>query len=384
MKSLKELIEEGIASIALLPERNDYLLSEAGKQLRQEILAQPPEKIGKEVEKRFHTLPPEKKQEYLDLSKLESLTAYTIPLVAHDYAAKTPIMWNMLYEKLGLRIRNIMVVANPENTRLILKALKSDPRYIGGGAGVGFKESSLPFLDKVDDDIKAVNIIVKDNGSLVGYNTDSLGFVKSLEEKLQGIKKSIKGGNFIVVGAGGVAKDMARLLAEKEANYIAIVNRTFSKAVALAKDLNEKQGRDLAIGVGENMTRGILLNSEVKPDAIINLSDKGSDKLPEVSMFYRESPENENISRSMVRNVKELRPDIIYADIVLPSSGRSISLRIVKSEGIDDKFILDGKPMVIYQAAPAYVLVQEANSKVHVKKVTEAQALTTFKKAANL
>ena len=101
-------------------------------------------------------------------------------------------------------------------------------------------------------------------------------------------------------------------------------------------------------------------------------------------MFYKESPEHENIARSMVRITKELRPELIYADIVLPSSGKSISLRIASSEGVNDKYLLDGKPMVVYQAAPAYILIQNANPNKHETKTTVDQALKTFKKVAKL
>ena len=33
-RSIKELFEEGIVSLALLPEKNDFLLTEEGKELR--------------------------------------------------------------------------------------------------------------------------------------------------------------------------------------------------------------------------------------------------------------------------------------------------------------------------------------------------------------
>ena len=91
--TLKELIEQGIASIALLPEMNDFLLSQEGQRLRQEILTNPPEKLGQLVNERFHKLPPQERQRYLDLRRLESLTAYTVPLIDGHYAAKTPIMY---------------------------------------------------------------------------------------------------------------------------------------------------------------------------------------------------------------------------------------------------------------------------------------------------
>ena len=52
--------------------------------------------------------------------RLEDLQGYTVPLISHDYAAKTPVMWNTLYESMRMPLRNIMVVADPKNTETIL------------------------------------------------------------------------------------------------------------------------------------------------------------------------------------------------------------------------------------------------------------------------
>src|SRR4030042_1247408 len=295
--NLKEILQQGYAQIAKLPAKNEF-----------------------------------------SIDKLDSLIGYTVPLISHDYSAKTPMMWNTLYEKLNLNIRNIMLVADPKNSMIIIPALKNDPKYLGGGFGVGWKEK-LESLDEIKPaDLGAVNIVVKEQGRLIGYNTDAAGFVKSLEDKLAGLGKKIQGQAIAVVGAGGVAKEVVKLLAEKGVRYLPIINRTTKKAVALANALNEKYGVDTNVfesfGVGENMTRSILLNSEEKPCAIINLSDKGSDSLIDVPYLYASTDENgnplspitmEKFTRDMVEYAINLNPDIIYADIVLPKtpSGRS-------------------------------------------------------------
>lgn len=345
--TLKELLQKGIVEVAKLPNDNNFLLNE----------------------------------NKLDLTRLDSLEGYTVPIVAHDYGAKTPQMWNALYKKLELRIRSIMIVGNPVNAREILDNLKSDPKYLGGGAGVGFKEAVIPILDEVKPaDLKAVNIIVKEKNKLVGYNTDASGFIKSLEESLKKVSKEIKGSNFVVYGAGGVAKEVTRILAEQKANRIRIVNRSFNKAVALAHYLNETYGQ-VAEGIGEELSRGAVLNSEIKVDALINLTDKGSDgPLVDVAMYDSAHQLNEKISRDILRYLRNLRPDVVIADIVLPKRQPSISLRLAKAEDLEN--LLDGKPMVIHQAAPAYIYIQNAHPELHTKKVQEEEALKIFKEAA--
>ncbi len=346
--ALRNLLENGIVQLARLPKNNDYLINE--------------EKMG--------------------LYKLNDIEGYTVPLIAHDYGAKTPQMWNSLYKKLGLNIKNIMVVGDPKNIKVILENLKEDPKYLGGGAGVGYKEKVIPYLDKViPSDLKAVNIIVKEDDKLVGYNTDAIGFIKSLEDALAKVGKTIEGKNFVVYGAGGVAKEVTKILVEKNANRIRIINRTFGKAVELAHYLNTRYNKQVAEGLGEELSRGVALNSEIPADALINLSDKGSDGLLEnVAMYEGANKYNESKSRDILRYLKDLRPNIVIADIVLPKSGISVSLRLARAEGLTN--LLDGKPMVINQAAPAYILIQNAHPRLHFNKVSEEEALKLFREAA--
>ena len=346
-RGLKELIQGGYAFIAKIPEKNDF-----------------------------------------PIGKLDGLDAYTVPLIAHDYSAKTAIMWNTLYEKLGLNMRNIMLVADPKKYgEVIMDALRADPKYLGGGFGVGWKER----LDLVDEvrpkNLASINIVVKEGNQLVGYNTDAAGFVKSLEEKFYSIGKKVEGSNVVIFGAGGVAKEVAKLLASRRISRMAILNRTFSKAVSLAAQINEEYGQ-IAVAGGEDIIRGYLLNSFVVPDAAINLSDKGSDgRLEKYSAFAAADLENDKdagcnttISRTIARELKRLNPQIIIADIVLPKNPPTRTLAIAKNEGLEN--LVDGLGMVVYQAAPAYIKIQEANPDKHKKKVSEEYALEVFKNAA--
>jgi shikimate 5-dehydrogenase len=363
--TLRTLFEDGMVTLALLPERNDYLLSESGKRWRASVRGQ---HLGAET-----ILP------YLDLSSIDRLDGYTVPLIAHDYGAKTPLLWNTLYEQLDLRVRNIMVVADPTFADDILTDLLDDPKYLGGGAGVGFKEAVLRIVTPVPSDLQSVNIIVKRDGGLYGYNTDALGFVRSLEEELSAARKKIAGSHFVLYGAGGVAKEVGRLLGRKNAASLGIINRTVQKAVTLAHTLNHEFPGMTSYGAGEHLSRGVLLNSGVHPDALINTTDKGSDRYADTAFYTAPGPDNEELSRVLLRYLFQLRPDTVIADIVLPSKGPSLSLRLARAEGFTH--LIDGVPMVVNQAAPAYVTVQDAHLSVHPRRVSEDEALVVFRDA---
>ncbi|MCX7965011.1 MAG: shikimate dehydrogenase [Syntrophorhabdaceae bacterium] len=97
-----------------------------------------------------------------------------------------------------------------------------------------FKEEIMRYLDGIDRDaekIGAVNTIVNRDRVLTGYNTDVYGIEKTL------MKNQIypSGKRAIVVGAGGAAKAACFTLKSLGADVV-IINRTYKKAEALAKN----------------------------------------------------------------------------------------------------------------------------------------------------
>jgi shikimate 5-dehydrogenase len=346
--NLKELLEQGLAELAMLPAKNDFLLT----------------------------------NNELDLQKLDSLDGYYVFMIAHDYDAKTPIMLNSLYEKFGFNLRNITIIVNPENLKIATQALKQDEKCFIGARGVGLKERT-DILDKlVPEDLKSSNIVIKINKEWVGYNTDSKGFFMSLKKKFSEIGKDIKGSNLIIFGAGGVAKEVARQAVRESVNRIVILNRTSSKAEEIADELNQEH-KQIAFGGGEDLIEEQVLTKIIKPDAIINLTDKGSDgKLEDYSAFAEVNEDNEKKSIEVLKKLKVINPDVVIADIVLPKSRKSKTLKLCEEVGL--KNLLDGIPMVVNQAVPAYMMAQENYPELHPKKLTEEEVLNIFKRATGI
>ena len=74
---------------------------------------------------------------------------------------------------------------------------------LGANISMPYKKKVLPFLDQVDGSaqlIGSVNTIVQKDGRLTGYNTDGLGFLKSLPMNFSIDKKKM-----VLLGAGGAA-----------------------------------------------------------------------------------------------------------------------------------------------------------------------------------
>ena len=93
------------------------------------------------------------------------------------------------------------------------------------------KEAVLPFIDEIDpeaQEIGAVNTLVFKNGKILGYNTDGAAALELLGHVH---RKTI-----VILGAGGAARAIA-LTAMKRGAEVVLVNRTASKAQALAEKL---------------------------------------------------------------------------------------------------------------------------------------------------
>jgi shikimate dehydrogenase len=80
-------------------------------------------------------------------------------------------------------------------------ALKNNPQLFGFNVTIPYKQSILPYLDSMSEEalkIGAVNTVKVSNGKWTGYNTDVVGFEKSLIPLLSpNIKKAL------VLGSGG-------------------------------------------------------------------------------------------------------------------------------------------------------------------------------------
>lgn len=93
----------------------------------------------------------------------------------------------------------------------------------------------------------AVNTIKNENGKLIGFITDGLGFVLNLKDN--GVE--IKGKKIVVAGGGGAATAIQVQCALSDAREIAIFNRKdafFERALQTAEKIREI-APDCAVGV---------------------------------------------------------------------------------------------------------------------------------------
>ena len=118
------------------------------------------------------------------------------------------------------------------------EVLRKNPKLKGLNVTIPYKESIIKYLDIIDSNaqkIGAINTIkITDNGKLIGYNTDYIGFKESLKNLLPLSKK-----NALVLGTGGASKAIVYVL--KFLNYkVTQVSRVKKEGITTYSELNKE------------------------------------------------------------------------------------------------------------------------------------------------
>lgn len=149
--------------------------------------------------------------------------------------SKSPHMHNRALRAKGVNGVYTALHIKPEALRDAIAGVRA-MGFRGVNVTIPHKVNVMPLLDEIDEDarlIGAVNTIVNDNGKLTGYNTDGIGYVRSLKEEAE---PNIAGKRILVIGAGGAARGIVYALAKEKPDGIWIANRTAEKARELAAD----------------------------------------------------------------------------------------------------------------------------------------------------
>lgn len=102
---------------------------------------------------------------------------------------------------------------------------------------VPYKSQVMEYLGELDPlarQIGAVNTLVRTQEGFKGYNTDMPGLYRAMARD----SVRLSGEQVLVLGAGGVARAVAVLAASKNASRLVLLNRTLSRAQAVADEVN--------------------------------------------------------------------------------------------------------------------------------------------------
>ncbi|WP_285395125.1 shikimate dehydrogenase [Lysinibacillus sp. fls2-241-R2A-57] len=151
--------------------------------------------------------------------------------------SKSPAMHNAWFEELSIDATYIPVHVSSENLESAVVGLKTLGAS-GWNITIPHKTAIIPYLDELDElaeKMGAVNTVVRTKeGKLKGYNTDGVGFVRSLEEA---VGKLHKNKPVLLIGAGGAARGIAFAMQQQGYTNLTIANRTVANAQAIVDEM---------------------------------------------------------------------------------------------------------------------------------------------------
>ncbi len=197
------------------------------------------------------------------------------------------------------------------------------------------KEKAIEFLDKVEKSarrIGAVNTIVNNKGFFTGYNTDVIGFKKSLQEDGKFVIKEKKA---VILGAGGAARAVVYALLEEAIEEICIFNRTLEKAKKIKQNLSPffpKSRISVFSLEGEDLKDKIE-----KAHLLVNATSLG---MPP------------RVDNTPLPDEKLFHPNLLVYDLIYHPA-RTLFLRQAERAGAK---IINGLPMLVYQGIESFYL----------------------------
>jgi len=159
--------------------------------------------------------------------------------------SKSPAMHNVWFREMSIDATYIPVHVSSESLESAVAGLKTLGAS-GWNVTIPHKTAIIPYLDELDElaeKMGAVNTVVRTKeGTLKGYNTDGVGFVRSLEEA---VGKSHKDKPVLLIGAGGAARGIAFAMQQQGYKNLTIANRTVANAQAIVDEMGTGQAISL-------------------------------------------------------------------------------------------------------------------------------------------
>jgi shikimate dehydrogenase len=169
--------------------------------------------------------------------------------VAHS---RSPLLHGFWLDESGIDGVYLPLPVRPEHLERALHALPI-LGFRGCNLTIPHKQTALSIVDRVEPlarRIGAVNtIVIASDGALEARNTDAFGFRENLRETVPDWHPT--SGPAVVLGAGGSARAVVAALADDGVSEIRIVNRTLTRAEALAQDLSTPTTRIAVHSWGE-------------------------------------------------------------------------------------------------------------------------------------
>lgn len=247
--------------------------------------------------------------------------------------SKSPVIHGFWLEQLGIEGEYRRMLVKSEGLADYLGARRADPDWRGCNVTMPHKQSVISLVDRLDPlatRIGAVNTIIPEDGALVGYNTDTPGFLEPLQPLLAQTHYFRMAR---VLGTGGAARAIIVALSG-EGVMIVLAGRNPDKARALLDQLDPGGEHHVApLDHFADVTDFAFDDRQGCLDLVVNASSLGMTGQPQLAFDLTHAP-----------------PGSVFYDIVT-SPLETAFLHNAKAAGFAT---IDGLSMLIGQADHAF------------------------------
>jgi shikimate dehydrogenase len=148
------------------------------------------------------------------------------------------VMHDAAFHHFGIDARYEIRELEPDDLEGFVTAARG-PDWLGFQVTAPYKRDVIAYCDRVEPEaaqIGAVNSVLRQqDGLLIGFNTDMVGFVRSVGEDLG---RSLEEAEVVVAGAGGAARAVVVGCLRAGAERVVVGNRTPETAEQLAENID--------------------------------------------------------------------------------------------------------------------------------------------------
>lgn len=262
------------------------------------------------------------------------LTALLGSPVAHSIS---PLMHNEAFRQLGLDYAYLCFEVTEETLPAAVDGLKACS-IRGFNLTMPNKNKIVELLDELSPAAKligAVNTVVNDNGRLIGYNTDGIGYMQAARDA----GYDLTGKTITVMGAGGAATAICAQAAldgvEKIHIFARSTSRFWNRTQKLADTINGTLSCKAVLH--ENGDSAALRDAAAESTLLLNATSVGM------------AP---NVDASIITDTSIFRPDLVVSDVIY-NPQETLLLRQAREAGCRT---FNGMYMLLYQGAAAFRL----------------------------
>lgn len=251
----------------------------------------------------------------------------------------SPAMQNYSFEKLGLDCAYLAFDIPLEKTKDALDAFRT--LHVGGfNVTMPCKTEVARLVEHLSPAAELIGacntVVVEEDGTMTGHNTDGVGFVRNLKE--HGVE--VKGQKIVLLGTGGAATAIAVQAALDGAAEIAIFNQKdefYANGEKTVEKLRKAVPGISSVSINDLGDTELLREAVKNADILVNATRAGMSPLEDVI------PVPEDV----------LRPELAVADVVY-NPRETLLVRKAKDAGC--RAAVGGIGMLLWQGAAAFEL----------------------------